>query len=193
MNLRLVCLLLLLAGLGVSTSGCLAVAVGAGAAGTVAYMRGDLEAEEPYSIDQTYVATRTAVKGLGLTIIEGETGQDALGGHLTARDSSDKKVQVRLKAITSNATKLSVRVGTFGDKSKTQRIYNAIHDQLKATAPAPVEPPQPVAPTAEPSQPAATPAESSQLGSAPAESSSPATPPAEPSQPAQDPPQSPTE
>jgi hypothetical protein len=160
MHLRLVCLSLLLAGLALSSSGCLAVAVGAGAAGTVAYMRGDLEAQEPYGIKPTYAATRGAIKELGLTIIEGETGQDALGARVTARDSSDKKVQVRLKAITSNATKLSIRVGTFGDNSRTQRIYSMIQEHLKAVAKTPGEAPQPAAtPSESPQQPASTPVE----------------------------------
>jgi hypothetical protein len=141
MYLRLLCLLLLLMGLATSTGGCLAVAVGAGAAGTVAYMRGDTEAEEPYGIKQTYAATREAVDELGLKIIEGETGADALSARVIARDSSDKKVEVRLKAITPNATKLSIRVGTFGDDSKTHRIYNAIREQLKAVAETPPESP----------------------------------------------------
>lgn len=139
MRMRFLGLLLLLAGLATCTSGCLAVAVGAGAAGTVAYMKGDLEAEEPYDIEQAYVAARTAVEELKLKIIEDETGADALSARVVARDSSDKKVEVRLKAITSNTTKLSVRVGTFGNDSKERRIYNTIRDHLKASAKKPAE------------------------------------------------------
>jgi len=141
MHLRFLALLLLLVGLATCTSGCLAVAVGAGAAGTVAYMKGDLEAEEPYDIEKTYAAARTAVEELKLKIIEGETGADALSARVVARDSSDKKVEVRLKAITSNTTKLSVRVGTFGNDGKERRIYNTIRDHLKASAKKPEEAP----------------------------------------------------
>jgi len=134
MQFRLVCLVLLFTGLATSAGGCLAVVVGAGAAGTVAYMRGDLEAEEPYGIGQTYAAARDAAEELGLKIIEGETGADAMSARVVARDSSDKKVEIQLKAITSKATKLSVRVGTFGDDSKTQRIYDTIREHLKKPA-----------------------------------------------------------
>jgi hypothetical protein len=143
-----------------STGGCLAVAVGAGAAGTVAYMRGDMEAEEPYGIEQTYAATKEAVEELGLKIIQGETGQDALAARVTARDSSDKKVEVRLKAITSNATKLSIRVGTFGDNTKTHRIYSTIREHLKAIAKTPAESPQTPSAPAESPQPASDPPQS---------------------------------
>lgn len=141
MYLRFFGLVFLLTGLATCTSGCLAVAVGAGAAGTVAYMKGDLEAEEPYDIEKTYAAARTAVEELKLKIIESQTGADALSARVVARDSSDKKVEVRLKAITSNTTKLSVRVGTFGNDGKERRIYNTIRDHLKASAKKPEETP----------------------------------------------------
>jgi hypothetical protein len=150
MHVRPICLLLLLAALAVHSSGCLAVAAGAGAAGTVAYMRGNLEIEEPYTIQQTYTAAREAVQELGLRIIEAETGQDALSARVTARDSADKRIEIRLKAITSNATTLSVRVGTFGDKTKTHRIYNTIREHLRETAAVAAAPaPDPPPPTAE--------------------------------------------
>ncbi len=144
MHLRLLFLALLLATLAFSSGGCLAVAVGAGAAGTVAYMRGDLEAEEPYGIEQTYTASRQAMEELGLKVIEGDSGADSLSARVAARDSSDKKVVVRLKAITSNATKVTVRVGTFGDEAKTRRIYSTIREHLKAAVAEPVPPLEPV-------------------------------------------------
>ena len=142
MRVHLLCLLLILTGLTVSSGGCLAVAVGAGAAGTVAYLAGDLEAEEPYAIEQVYTATRQAVDELDLKIIEGETDRDALSARVVARDSADKKIEVRLKAITRSATKLSVRVGTFGDDTKAHLIYNAIRDRLKETVATAGAPPQ---------------------------------------------------
>lgn len=199
MHLRVLFLALLLAGLATSSGGCLAVAVGAGAAGTVAYMRGDLEAEEPYSIEQTYAASREAADELGLTIIEGDSGADALSGRVTARDSSDKKVVVRLKAITSNATKVVVRVGTFGDEAKTRRIYNTIREHLKAAAAAPTQPPEPASASAESPQPTSAPVEppesaavSSESPQQSAEPEQPASTPSEPTQPASDSSASPT-
>ncbi len=143
--MRLVCLLFLLAALTVNAAGCLAVAVGAGAAGTVAYLAGDLDTEEPYPIDQTYAAARKAANELGLKIIEGETGKDALSACVIARDAGDKRVAIRLKAITSNATKLSIRVGTFGDDTKAHLIYNTIRENLRAVAEEPARSPEPTA------------------------------------------------
>lgn len=132
MRMHLVFLLLLLISLMMGTSGCLAIAVGAGAAGTVAYMTGDMDTEEPYSIEETYVASRQAADKLDLNVIEGESGKDALSARVVARDVADKRISIRLKAINSSSTKLSIRVGTFGDDTKTHLIYNTIRENLKA-------------------------------------------------------------
>jgi len=158
MRMHLVCLLLLLASLMMGTSGCLAVAVGAGAAGTVAYMAGDMDTEEPYSIEETYVASRQAADKLGLNVIEGESGKDALSARVVARDVADKRISIRLKAINSDSTKLSIRVGTFGDDTKTHLIYNTIRENLKAMNVKPAEQPQVQEPqAAQESQPAQEP------------------------------------
>ena len=68
----------LLVAIATAASGCLAVAVGAGAAGTVAYLSGDLEAEEPHDIDTVYTAARKAAEDLELHIIEAKTGKELL-------------------------------------------------------------------------------------------------------------------
>ncbi len=142
MRMHLVFLLLLLISLMMGTSGCLAIAVGAGAAGTVAYIAGDMDTEEPYSIEETYVASRQAADKLGLNVIEGESGKDALSARVVARDVADKRISIRLKAINSSSTKLSIRVGTFGDDTKTHLIYNTIRENLKAMNVKPAEQPQ---------------------------------------------------
>ena len=129
MRRRLGCLVLLLAALTVSCSGCLAVAVGAGAAGTVAYLAGDVEAEEPYGIDAVYRATREAFDELDLPVVQSD--RDALSATVVARDAEDKRITVKLKATTEGSTAISVRVGTFGDEVKSRLIYNRITENLR--------------------------------------------------------------
>jgi hypothetical protein len=129
-------LILILAGLMVNSAGCLVVAAGAGAAGTVAYLRGDLETEEPYSLDVVYAATREAARQLELSVLEGKTEKDALSATIVARDAADKRVTIHLKAQTELTTKVSIRIGTFGDQAKSQMIYNRIKENLRAAAPA---------------------------------------------------------
>lgn len=122
-----VCLLLAVVGSG----GCLAVAVGAGAGGTVAYLAGDLETDEPYDIDAVFAASEKALEDLELRLQRHETAKDALSARLVARDAGDKEVVIKLKSTTEGSTHLSVRVGTFGDDTKSQLIYERIRANLK--------------------------------------------------------------
>lgn len=171
MRLRLIFLSMLLASLMVSSSGCLAIAVGAGAAGTVAYLSGDLESEEPYDLETTYAATIKAMSDLRLHVVEGEGGHDALSATVVARDSVDKRVTIKLKALTLRTTELSIRIGTFGSETKSRLIYNKITENLRAAAPQPApatantstaQPPQPATNPSAPEEPAPTPPPASQ-------------------------------
>jgi len=155
MRIASICLLLVLAGLMVNSAGCLVVAAGAGAAGTVAYMRGDLEVEEPYRLDVVYAATREATRQLELSVLEGKTEKDALSATIVARDAADKRIIIHLKAQTEQTTKVSIRIGTFGDQTKSQMIYSRIKENLRATAPAAPQTAQ--APSQPPSPPATNP------------------------------------
>jgi len=121
------CLLLVTAG----SSGCVAVAVGAGAGGTVAYLAGDLETNEPYDIDAVFAASEKALADLDLRIQKYQTAKDALSARLVARDAGDKQVVIKLKSTTAGGTHLSIRVGTFGDDTKSQLIYEQIRTNLK--------------------------------------------------------------
>jgi hypothetical protein len=129
MRKREVFLTVLLVGTAVFVQGCVAAAVGAGAAGTVAYVKGDLEAIEPKDLDTVYAATTKALEELELSITK--TTKDALGAVIIAHDSRDKKIKVSLKATTENSTKLSIRYGWFGSKAKSNVIYQKIHDNLQ--------------------------------------------------------------
>jgi hypothetical protein len=104
------------------------VAVGVGAAGTIAYVRGDLEAVESESIDVVYEATLQAVEELGLNVTK--KLKDALSATIVARDAQDKKITIRLKTTAEETTKLSIRIGVFGNETKSRLIYQKIRDYL---------------------------------------------------------------
>ncbi len=129
MQIQRIFLIVLLLGAVASMSGCLAAAVGAGAVGTVAYIKGDLEAVEAKNIDAVYAATKKALKQLGLSVTR--ESRDALSGIITARDAQDKKVTIKLNTTTEGATKISVRVGLFGNETMSNLIYQKIHDNLR--------------------------------------------------------------
>jgi len=125
MQKRQVVLILLLIGTAALLQGCLAVVVGAGAAGTVAYVKGDLEAVESKDINAVYQATLKAMEQLELSV--SKKTKDAMSAVVIARDSQDKKITVKLSATAEGATKLSIRVGVWGSETKSRFI----HDQIK--------------------------------------------------------------
>jgi len=129
MRKRQLFLAILLMGTAVFLHGCVVAAVGAGAAGTVAYIRGDLEAVESRDIDTVYAATKNALGELGLKVTQ--DSKDALVAKIIARDAQDKKITINLKTTAENTTKLSIRVGVFGSETKSRLIYQKIHDNLK--------------------------------------------------------------
>ena len=129
MQRRRVALIILCCGATVVLQGCMLVAVGAGAVGSVAYVKGDLEAVEGRKLDDVYTATKTALEQLELSV--SKDTKDALSAVIVARDSRDKKVTVKLTAATEETTKLSIRFGTFGNEAKSRMIHDKIKENLK--------------------------------------------------------------
>ena len=118
----------LLVSIAILAQGCVVAAVGLGAAGTIAYVSGDLESVEAKNIDVVYSASLEAAKELQLAVLS--KSKDALTATITARDAEDKKVQIKMKAESELTTKISIRVGTLGDETKSQRIYQKIYNNL---------------------------------------------------------------
>lgn len=113
----------------ISLQGCAVLLVGAGAAGTVAYVRGNLRAAESASLEKVYAATHKALDQLELKVTEDK--KDALSATVTARDAQDKRVLIKLKSISEQSTQINIRIGTFGDQTKSQLIYQKIRENLK--------------------------------------------------------------
>ena len=124
--------ILALAGMAVLAQGCAVAWVGAGVgagAGTVAYLRGDLEAVESKDIDTVLEATEKAVEELELKV--SKKTKDKMSAVIVARDAGDKKITIKLSAAVEGSTKLSIRVGWFGDETKSRLIYQKIQEKLK--------------------------------------------------------------
>jgi len=124
-----VLLIAMLVGSMLLLQGCVVAAVGIGAAGTIAYVRGDLESIESESIDVVYDATLKALKELEL--LPTRKSKDALGAEIVTYDAQDKKIVIRLKSAAEGTTKLSIRIGVFGSETKSRLIYQTIRDNLK--------------------------------------------------------------
>lgn len=127
MQKKQVVITILFVGMAVFIQGCVIAAVGAGA-GTVAYVRGDLQTVESKSLDDVYEATEKAIKELGLNVTK--KAKDAMSATIVARDAQDKKITIKLSASTEETTKLSIRIGVFGSETKSRRIYEEIKKNL---------------------------------------------------------------
>ena len=122
-------LIILLIGMLVLNEGCMVAAVGIGAAGTVAYVRGDLETVESENIDDVYDATLKALKDLEL--LPTRKSKDALGAEIVTYDAQDKKITIRLMSSAEKMTEMSIRIGVFGSETKSRLIYQKIRENLQ--------------------------------------------------------------
>jgi hypothetical protein len=117
----------LLFGLVIFQAGCLVVgAVGAGA-GTAMYVRGDLETKSSKPVAEVYSAVEQACKELEFEIYKHE--QKAFSGLIVA-NSDFGKVAFTMKGKSPTETKLSIRVGTFGDKGASELILTKLKPKL---------------------------------------------------------------
>ncbi len=108
--------------------GCAVALIGAGAAGTVAYIKGDFQATEPYGVREVYRASKEAIRDLGLARIS--ESQDSLGAQVITRDALDKKITIKIKYITEYSSQLYIRVGMFGNEEKSRQVYLKIREYL---------------------------------------------------------------
>ena len=122
---------LLFLGLLVSCSGCVAAAVIAGGGagvGTYSYMNRELTATYHEPLKEIWPKTLSAVKKLQLTFRKKEI--DALGGTIEARRSDTTLIKIRLTPVGERDTAIGVRVGTWGNREKSELVHNAIRKEL---------------------------------------------------------------
>jgi hypothetical protein len=108
--------------------GCAVALVGAGA-GTVAYIRGDLEAMLDDDINSAYQASLKSLEQL--EIAPTSKVKDALTAKIIGRDADDKKITIRLTSTAEGLTKLSIRIGLIGNETKSRIIYERIKKNLE--------------------------------------------------------------
>lgn len=125
---RVVISIILLGVLALGCSGCFVAVVGAGAAAGVGYAKGDLEAVLDAEPTDVYDASLKAMDELELPVISKE--KNALEAKIVSRTTEDKKVQITIKRTETNATKLSIRIGVFGDEVLSRLIYDKIKANL---------------------------------------------------------------
>lgn len=115
----------------VSTSGCVLLAVGAAGAagaGTVAYIRGELDTSLNGTVDSVGVATTKALEELRFAKIH--ENKSAVDAEIRARTGQDKKIDIRLNRTSDTLTRVRIRVGTFGDEDLSRLLLEKIKAKL---------------------------------------------------------------
>ena len=121
----------LLLGFGFLLTGCGAILVAGavgGAAGGVLYAKGDLEAIVDNSYQEVWNASQAGVRDLGLPLRKARKQPEKATVESERLDG--KKIKITITPQTKDRTKLSIRVGTFGDKTTSREIYEAIKTHL---------------------------------------------------------------
>jgi hypothetical protein len=109
-------------------TGCLVVAAGAAAAGTVVYVRGELKSSLPDSYEAVVKAANQAIDSLRFRKTEEEG--DALKTEIEARTGTDKSVEIDIVRVSDSLTEVHIRVGVFGDESMSLTILDKIKESL---------------------------------------------------------------
>jgi hypothetical protein len=115
----------------VLASGCVVVAVGAAGAagaGTVAYIRGEIDATLGNGYDQVVDASDRALAQLQFTKVS-ET-KDALSAVIVGRTAEDKKIRITITREGDALTKVQIRIGVFGDEERSMAILDKIRAGL---------------------------------------------------------------
>lgn len=103
-------------------------AAAAAGAGTYAYIKGDLKRNYEAPIDKAWEASVKAVEELKMTI---ESKQhDAFSGIIKGKMADGKSFAINLKRLGENLTEIGIRIGTFGDRQKSEAIHDKILSKL---------------------------------------------------------------
>lgn len=112
----------------IGLSGCVVVGATAVAAGTVAYLQGDLNATIAADVAAVARATERTIKDMKLVEISNK--QDALTAAFVARNAKDDSITIHLTRDTATQTKVQIRVGLTGDEQLSRAILDAIQANL---------------------------------------------------------------
>ena len=105
--------------------GAAAAAVGTGA---YFYVKGDLKRNYEAPLDKTWQAAVKSVEDLGLSTESKQN--DAFNGVIKGTMADGKSFTIGVKRLGDNLTEVGVRVGTFGDRERSEVIHDKILSNL---------------------------------------------------------------
>lgn len=112
-----------------TVSGCVPLIIGAAAgAGGITYVKGALVKNVDYSVEQVHKAALAALKDLELFVMEDELNRHS--SVIKAEYEDGQSVQVNIDALTERSSKITIRVGIFGDQEESRTILSAVEKRL---------------------------------------------------------------
>ncbi|MED7820374.1 MULTISPECIES: DUF3568 family protein [unclassified Francisella] len=122
---------LLLASSALSLSSCWLIVGAAAGAGTIAYIQGEYSMNMNGGLQDVYNAALEAVQSNNDYVLTKKaiTPTDATIEGNTKVDSTD--FTIKIEKLTSNASKVSIKFGTFGDKTASATLMDQIQKNAK--------------------------------------------------------------
>ncbi len=111
-----------------SLTGCVAVVAAGAGAGTVAYVRGELDSTLSAGYDTSVTAANRAIQQLQFAKIS--ESRDALTDKIIVRTAGDRKVVIWVDKMSDLSSKVRIRVGWFGDEALSLTVLEKIRANL---------------------------------------------------------------
>lgn len=112
-----------------SATGCVALAIGAagGAAGAV-YVKGWLEENVDATVEQVHSAAIRTLEAQGLPVLDDDSDVATLD--IKSKYADGRDIWIKGSAITSEVTKVRIRVGLTGEQDRSMDLLNRIKGRL---------------------------------------------------------------
>ena len=110
-------------------AGCIVAAAGAAAYGAHSYANGAMDGIAGATLDRTWRATLATLQEMGLAITS--KIKDGGSARIVAQTADRTQIEIELTRRSGDMTKVSIRVGIFGDEAESRRILHAIKSRLK--------------------------------------------------------------
>lgn len=128
MNRKVFTLVATLLAMSLLVSGCVAAVAAAGGAGGYAWSRGKLTFTTPHDMTKCHRATVSALTELDIKITGDTT--DMLAGRIKGETATGEDVTVDLESQSIRVTKIDIRVGFWGNETKSKNIADKITNRL---------------------------------------------------------------
>jgi len=123
-SLNCICILFLM-----TMVGCVPLFIGAAAgAGGVSYVRGALVRNIDERVKPMHKAVLAALKDLNYFVSADELNKHS--AYIKAEYKDGKKIRIHIDALSEYVSKITIRVGSFGNQEKSLLIMNAIEKKL---------------------------------------------------------------